>query len=188
MKTISKLKNTNKLLIILSLFAISCLSAKKNSEPKKEDLIVTQNLGKKGPCPCNCAPTLSGCPQCVKDFLGLNTSRNYTIDWLSCTTPSGAGTVSWKSKIEFCVVNNGNCDELCGKITDPPPFLPCLSNPDCIIFKTRCTANGISVSHWSNGIDWEMSISVIEDPKFVVTCTDYNSNPPLFYNCVGEMY
>lgn len=178
-----------KISIVLSvIFAILYLNSCNSKTKANENSASPQNLPlEKKSCQCDCSTNLSNCDPCVTDFFGGATKRTFTIQWLSCVSPAGSTFPGTSSTIEFCVENNGQCDVLCAKLLNPPTALICFSDPTCFKPSLRCTSNGgYSLTYQGGGVDWSVTISAIEDPKFIVTCTDLLTGNS--YNCIGEMY
>ena len=135
---------------------------------------------------CNCAGSNFNCPQCVRDFLGGQTHKSYTINWRSCVSPGSIGCMGWTSTIDFCIVANSNCERVCCVIHDPPPCLPCLADGDLFEMGVFCSStNTITLGALINGIDWELIANITGDPKISFTCRNTFTNDE--YNCWGDV-
>ncbi len=114
---------------LITVIAISC--NKNKSEIEKTTQAQKTNSAVGTASTCNCGSKPNGCPtfkNCVKKFMGSANSRNFTINWTSCTAcgntlpPPSTGLVCY----------TGSCSELYVQFNDLPPCLQnCYTVPFC---------------------------------------------------------
>lgn len=183
-----KLTVRNSISGLIGLLALlfSLYGCKQEDRVTKANMKVNNNTSVLNKASCNCKTDLSDCPACVTEFMAGQTSKTYSIDWLSCIGPDGPCEDATITTIDFCVENtlNNSCGLLCAIIHNPPSCLPCLSDNMRLELPISCSNEGYWVISLSSGDG--IVINASGDPKFNVTCK--NGITGFDYSCVGDMY
>jgi hypothetical protein len=171
-------------LVVFALISAVFLLVYSCSQNTKDDSKPTaaQNTLGKAKGSCNCYSNPANCPDCVNDLMKGKDKAIYTIRWDAC---DNSCNVSGTSTVTFCYGDAYDCKIIAMQIDNPPPCLPCIPDPYCVVGTVDCqNGNTASFTYKDPDNQTEYAVTFVGDPKFTLTCRDTVNK--ISYQCSGE--